>query len=105
MSVSCCFAKKGVPKMSFPNIISGYAWQCPSCKTWFPTGQSHACGGTYQPYIDPSVLERIAKALEEIASQLTQRSLDAATYERDGLLFCKTCGSGMGAVEDATPRR
>jgi len=30
----------------------------------------------------------------------TQRALDSATYERDGLLFCKNCGSGMGAVED-----
>jgi len=88
---------------------SGYGWQCPSCKQWIPMGQSHACSGygsqyyTYQPYIDPAVLERIAKSLEEIASQLTKRAIDSATYERDGLLFCKTCGGGLGAVEDEPP--
>ena len=95
--------------MTLPNTSSGYGWQCPSCKTWIPMGQSHACGGygsqyyTYQPYIDPAVLERITKALESIASQLTSCALDSATYERDGLLFCKTCGSGMGAVEEEPP--
>lgn len=97
--------------MTLPNTSSGYGWQCPSCKTWVPAGQSHACAsyqypqtyGYYSQWIDPAMLERIAKSLEEIASQLTKRALDSATYERDGLLFCKTCGSGMGAVEDEPP--
>ena len=60
-------------------------WQCSNCKQWFSYNQSHACGSyqfpqtqyyTYQPYIDPAVLERIAKALETIASQLTKRAID-----------------------------
>lgn len=62
---------------------TGYSgWQCPSCKQWIPMGQSHACTSyspqyyTYQPYIDPAVLERIAKALETIATQLTMRATD-----------------------------
>ena len=63
-------------------------WQCSGCKQWIPYNQSHVCGSyqfpqqqyyTYQPYIDPSVLERIAKALEEIASQLTPLAPDTAT--------------------------
>lgn len=61
-------------------------WQCSGCKGWFYYNQSHACNSyqfpqtqyyTYQPYIDPSVLERIAKVLETIAKQLTMRATDA----------------------------
>jgi len=60
-------------------------WQCSGCKQWIPYNQSHVCGSyqypqqqyyTYQSHIDPIVLERIAKALEAIASQLTKRAVD-----------------------------
>ena len=67
--------------MSYPNS-TGTGWQCPSCGKWVIGW--HACETwnnpsqtyTYQPYIDPAVLERIAKALEAIASQLTLRATD-----------------------------
>jgi hypothetical protein len=80
--------------MTLPNTSSVYGWQCPSCKTWVPAGQSHACGGyypqqqyyTYQPYIDPAVLERIAKALEAIASQLTKRASDDGNVSEDSVV-------------------
>lgn len=42
-------------------------WQCPACQAWVPDEQSHACGGSqYRAHQihDPSVLERIAAALE-----------------------------------------
>lgn len=64
----------------------GPMWQCSGCKGWFYYNQSHVCNSyqfpqtqyyTYQPYIDHAVLERIAKALEEIATQLTLRATDA----------------------------
>lgn len=70
--------------MTVPTNTGNYysnMWQCPSCRTWIPTGQSHACSPTqyYTPswyWVDPAVLERIAKALEIIASQLTMRATD-----------------------------
>ena len=70
-------------------------WQCSGCKQWFPYNQSHACGSyqfpqaqyyTYQPYIDPAVLERIAKALETIASQLTKRASDDGNVSEDSVV-------------------
>ncbi len=71
--------------MSFPNQTGTTgSWQCPNCKQWVYNNW-HACPAintyptqyyTYQPYIDPAVLERIAKALETIASQLTKRAID-----------------------------
>lgn len=58
---------------------TGY-WTCPNCGRDIVIGASHACSRpasnynynwsvSYPPYIysDPSVLERIAKALEAIA--------------------------------------
>ena len=70
-------------------------WQCSNCKQWFSYNQSHACGSyqfpqtqyyTYQPYIDPAVLERIAKALETIASQLTKRASDDGNVSEDSVV-------------------
>lgn len=31
--------------MSLSNTNSGSGWQCPSCKTWIPAGEFHACNG------------------------------------------------------------
>jgi hypothetical protein len=64
--------------------VGNFMWQCSGCKQWIPYDQSHVCGSYqypqqqyYQPYIDSTVLECIAKALEAIASQLTPRAADA----------------------------
>ena len=90
--------------MTIPNTSSGYGWQCPSCKTWVPAGQLHACSGygsqyyTYQPYIDPAVLERIAKALESIASQLTNRQ--PATFKRRKMSNEELYEKALEAIKD-----
>lgn len=77
--------------MTFPNQ-TGTGWQCPNCKQWV-TSTWHNCPQlnnypsqyyTYQPYIDPAVLERIAKALEAIATQLTQRAPDSPSAVGSG---------------------
>ena len=54
---------------------NGYSnvWECANCHTFVPVGQYHTCSPAPVYWIDPWVLERIAKALETIASQLAEK--------------------------------
>lgn len=52
-----------------------YGYYCNNCQIWVPSGVSHVCGNIYPQlypqyygslYVDNTILERIAKALEEL---------------------------------------
>ena len=64
--------------MSISSSFSDF-WRCPNCLAFVPVGHSHTCSPVSAPYtspaylIDPLVLDRIAKALETIASQLAEK--------------------------------
>jgi len=63
----------------FPTNNGTYGYYCNNCQTWFASGVSHICNTPYyqyygQGYIDNTILERIAKALEEISIELKKRN-------------------------------
>lgn len=48
-------------------------------------------------------LNRCYERIAQLESAQPSVQTDGATYESDGLLFCKTCGSSVGVVEDEPP--